>query len=102
MPILYPNQAPACAVFTGACTPEEADGLLDWLRATPAPRADLSGCMTLHTALLQLLLAGGVAIAAPPADPLLMQCLAQSLPAVAAEPAPQPARKRRARAAAQT
>jgi len=123
MPILYPDAAAPCAVFSGACAPEEADGLLEWLRNTPAPSADLSGCAGLHTALLQLLLAGRVAIAAPPGDPRLAECLALALPdAPAARPDatpksqpnptqsnpaqpgpahPRPARKRRAPAATQ-
>ncbi|GGE12980.1 hypothetical protein GCM10011390_35110 [Aureimonas endophytica] len=53
------------------CTVEEALPLLDALRETPTLVADLSDCLSLHSAVLQCLLAAGTRIAAPPADPLL-------------------------------
>lgn len=55
--------------------------LLDWLRRTAAPSADLSACTEPHTALVQLLLAARVHLAAPPADSVLADCLAAHLPA---------------------
>jgi hypothetical protein len=118
MPITYLTEAAdeaggaACAVFEGVCAPEEADGLLEWLRAAPDAACDLTACGDLHTSLLQLLLAGRVRLAAAPADKVLASCLA-GLPTGAAagrgrEPAdlaeaPQPPARarRRARAAAE-
>jgi hypothetical protein len=63
------------AVFAGNCAPEEADALLEWLRATPAPSVDLGACDALHTALVQLLLAASARIVAPPPDAVLAACL---------------------------
>jgi hypothetical protein len=63
------------AVFSGRCVPEEADALLDWLRATPNATVDLVSCETLHTALAQLLMTAHVRLLAPPADALLAACL---------------------------
>jgi hypothetical protein len=83
MPISYSDQGDtARAIFTGHCAPEEADALLEWLRRTPAPRADLAGCDGLHMALAQLLLAGRAVIDPPPPDPTLASCLRASAPGV--------------------
>lgn len=76
MPIRYADSGPA--LFSGRCAPEEADALLQWLRETPDPSADLAACDDLHTALLQLLLAARVRIAAPPPDPWLAGVLADA------------------------
>lgn len=73
MPITY---AEGLATFSGACTVEEAEPLLDWLRTTPEPAVDLSDCAAPHSAVVQLLLAIGPRIAAPPPDPLLAAALA--------------------------
>jgi hypothetical protein len=73
MPIQYRENE---AVFEGRCEPEEADALLEWLRRTPEPAADLGTCLDLHTALAQLLLAACVRIAAAPPDRFLAACLA--------------------------
>lgn len=67
----------ATARFVGACTVEEAEALLDWLRATPDAAVDLSGCTAAHSALLQLVLATAPRLAAPPPDPLLAAALAR-------------------------
>lgn len=85
MPIRYDpgddadGAAGARAIFEGTCVPEEADALLDWLRRTRAPAADLSACQGLHTALAQLLLAAGVHVLAWPPDPLLAACLGTAM-----------------------
>jgi len=50
---------------------------------------------------LQLLMVARVGIAAPPADRHLAESLADALPAATPAPPSRPARKRRARAAAQ-
>jgi hypothetical protein len=59
------------AVLEGVVTVEEAEPLADWLRRTSAPRVNLRKCTHLHTAVLQCLLAAGVTISVPPADPFL-------------------------------
>jgi hypothetical protein len=76
MPIAY---AEGLATLTGACTVEEAEPFLDWLRTTPEPAVDLAGCAAPHSAIVQLLLATGPRIAAPPPDPLLARALAPYL-----------------------
>lgn len=66
MPIRFEGET---ARFTGDCAVDEAPPLAEWLEAAAKPRADLAACTGLHTALLQLLLAGGGMLAAPPRDP---------------------------------
>ena len=83
MPIQYYDDQ---AVFEGRCEPEEADGLLGWLRRTPHPQADLGACVDLHTALAQLLLVAAVRVAAPPPDSFLAACLGAAALARAAIP----------------
>ncbi|TWA85246.1 hypothetical protein FBY14_11586 [Azospirillum brasilense] len=63
MPIHFDDRT---ARFEGACTVEEAIPLAEWLCAAEEPRLDLGGCTSLHTALLQVLLAAGKPIAVPP------------------------------------
>jgi hypothetical protein len=75
MPLRYPDDDPSCVRFEGSCAPEEAETLLEWLRRTPAPAADLSACSDLHMALAQLLLAARVRLCAPPPDAVLAACL---------------------------
>jgi hypothetical protein len=100
MPIQLPRDGGTRAVFAGRCDPEDADGLLDWLRRTPDAEADLAACTDLHTALAQLLFAGRVRLAAPPADRVLAECLhAAGLPAAGLAPAiaapkPQPRQRK--------
>lgn len=42
--------------FEGHCEVHEAESFADWLRANPSSRLDLSRCIHMHTALLQLVL----------------------------------------------
>lgn len=67
------------AVLDGACTVEEAEPLLRWLRETPDAQLDLSGCTALHAALAQLMLAARPRVVAPPPDPVLAAALASPL-----------------------
>lgn len=67
------------AVFDDACTVEEAEPLLQWLRETPDAAVDLGGCAALHAALAQVLLAARPHLVAPPSDPVLAAALAASL-----------------------
>jgi hypothetical protein len=64
------------AVLEGHCSVEEAEPLLEWLRAAPAPAVDLSACAHAHTAVLQVLLALRPALAAAPADEFLARLCA--------------------------
>ncbi len=98
MPVRYVD---ALAIFEGPCAPEEADALLEWLRRTAKPSADLRACDAPHTALVQLLLAARVNLAAAPPDPMLAACLGAHLP-LAAAPDPAPPGKLRSRAGRQT
>jgi hypothetical protein len=75
MPIVLAAGPSPRAIFSGPCGPDEADALLEWLRATPDAAADLGACESLHTALAQLLMAAGVCLAPPPPDALLAECL---------------------------
>lgn len=68
MPIRYNK---TIAHFEGACLPDEALDLIEWLRGAKAPKVDLRGCSHLHTSLLQVLLVSRPKITAPPADPFL-------------------------------
>lgn len=77
MPIRFEERK---VVFDGDCTLEEAMALAEWLETGPTATADLSACTGMHTALLQLLLAGGVRLDAPPADPFLARWVAPVLP----------------------
>ena len=76
MPIRYAEGDEPCAIFEARCVAEEADTLLEWLRRTYQPAADLRGCTDLHTALMQLLLGATPRIEAFPSDPLLAGPLA--------------------------
>ena len=77
MPVILDD---ALAVFEGACSVEEAEPLLAWLRETPDAAVDLARCATLHAALAQLLLAARPRLVAPPADPVLAAALASRQP----------------------
>lgn len=48
-------------VLDGVCPVEDAEPLLQMLQATPAAVVDWSQCQRLHTAVLQVLLASGIA-----------------------------------------
>lgn len=79
MPIRFEDRT---ARFDGACTVDEAIPLAEWLEATEAPRLDLGPCTGLHTALLQVLMAGRATVAAAPEDAFLRNWV---MPALAKE-----------------
>jgi alpha-D-ribose 1-methylphosphonate 5-triphosphate diphosphatase PhnM len=56
------------AVLSDVVSVEETEGLLEWLQAHPKGKLDLSGCVHLHTANLQVLMAARPSIAAWPQD----------------------------------
>ncbi len=76
------------AALEGHLGAEDAEGLLAWLRAQATPQVHLGRCESLHTALLQTLLALAPRIKAPPADPWLCQVLGLSAPTVPATGSP--------------
>jgi len=63
------------AALEGHLGAEDAEALLAWLRSKPRPLVHLGRCESLHTALLQTLLAFAPAVKAPPANPWLCQAL---------------------------
>lgn len=71
------------AVLTGIIAVEETEPLAAWLRAhgtlRPPARVDLGGCLHLHTAVLQALLAAKVQVSVPPTDPFLQEWVAPLL-----------------------
>ena len=83
MPAIYEG---AVATLTGACTVEEAEPMLDWLRQAVEPAMDLAGLVTAHSAVVQLILATMPRILALPPDPVLAAALAAGLPAHALPP----------------
>lgn len=56
------------ALFTEVVSVEEAEALLEWLQKKPSAKIDLSACVHLHPANLQVMMAAGVSITAWPAD----------------------------------
>ncbi len=56
------------ATLEGVCAVEEAEPLLAWLREHPRGRVNLARLEHPHTAVLQVLMALGPAVSAPPKD----------------------------------
>lgn len=63
------------ARLSGHIAIEEAEVLAEWLRATPEATLDLAACEGLHSAVLQVLLAGAARLSAAPPDALLATLL---------------------------
>ena len=57
------------AVLSDVVTVEETEGLLEWLQTHPQGKLDLSSCVHLHAANLQVLMAARPSVAAWPRDP---------------------------------
>lgn len=72
MPIRFTEDT---ASFEEVCTVEEAETLLQWLQDRPQGTIKLKECTHVHTAIVQVLLAGRVIVALPPADPDLARWL---------------------------
>lgn len=68
------------AALGGVVTVEDAEGLMQWLRAQAKPAVHLGRCEHLHAAALQVLLALRPRVVAPPADPWLAAALGGSAP----------------------
>ena len=60
--------------FDGHCPIEEAQPLFDALRGVDAPIFDVSRALSLHTAIVQLMLASAGAVRGAPADLWLAAC----------------------------
>ncbi|MBV1777230.1 hypothetical protein KSF73_16030 [Burkholderiaceae bacterium DAT-1] len=54
------------AVVTGSATVEEAEGLREWLQKKKSAKVDLAACTHLHSANLQVLMAGKQVVTAWP------------------------------------
>jgi hypothetical protein len=67
------------AALTGHCTVEEAEPVLAWLLANRQGRLDLSRCVHLHAAVLQVLMALRPAISKYPSAPALASVLTAAL-----------------------
>lgn len=63
------------AVFEGICRVEDAESLLAWRIKHPKGTLDLSGCEHIHSAVLQVMLAGDIPLASLPGSPRLAQVL---------------------------
>ncbi|MDY7574815.1 hypothetical protein [Actimicrobium sp. CCI2.3] len=68
MPIQYKKNL---AVFDDVVSVEDAEDLLQWCQKNPKAKADFSGCIHLHAANLQVLMAAGVTVTNWPHDPSL-------------------------------
>ncbi len=72
----------------GHCTAEDAQPLFDALRGVDCPIFDVGNTRSLHTAIVQIVLASQGGIRGALADPVLAACLrGRALPASAALPA---------------
>jgi hypothetical protein len=67
------------AMFEDTIGADEAEPLLEWLQRRPAPRIDFAGCVHVHPANLQVLMAADVAVIEWPADPQLAMWLRSAL-----------------------
>ncbi|MET0026914.1 MAG: hypothetical protein ABW101_04705 [Candidatus Thiodiazotropha sp.] len=56
------------AVLDGICAIEEAETLLEWLLENPKGKLNLKQCEHMHTSILQVLMAVGPSLSAPPAN----------------------------------
>lgn len=63
-------------VLEGACPVEDAEPLLQLMQKFPAAALDWTRCSQLHTAVLQVILAGRMTPAGPCGDPWVRQWLA--------------------------
>ena len=64
------------AALEGHVPPEDAEALLAWVRTQRRPAVHLGHCQSLHTAVLQVLLAARPTVKVPPAEPRLASLLA--------------------------
>jgi hypothetical protein len=67
------------AVISGECLAEEAENLLTWLQVHPESPVNLSECLHIHPACLQVLMAANANLAGLPADPILATLLQKAI-----------------------
>jgi hypothetical protein len=67
-------------ILEGACGVEDAQPLLQLLQVTTPPAVDWTTCSHLHTAVVQVLLASGIAPKGPCGDSWVREWLAPELP----------------------
>ena len=63
----------------GSCPVEDAEALLQQLLAAPSPKVDWSACETAHTAVIQVLLASGIAPSGEPKSQFLRDYISGAL-----------------------
>ncbi|MEK8086314.1 hypothetical protein WNB94_07860 [Aquabacterium sp. A3] len=66
------------AALEDIVTVEDAEGLFDWLKQQAKPAVNLSKCVHLHAAVLQVLLMVRPKVVGAVNDPLLSQALAHT------------------------
>ncbi len=76
MPIEYKKNL---AVFRDVVSVDEAEALLEWLQKKSTARVDLSNCIHMHPANLQVLMAANTVISAWPADTVFATWLRSAL-----------------------
>ena len=67
-------------ILEDACAVEDAESLLRLLLATPTPAIDWTSCSNLHTAVVQVILASGIAPTGRCGDAWVRQWLAPEPP----------------------
>ena len=67
------------AVFKDVVNVEEAEALLEWLQKKQGARVDLSACVHLHPANLQVLMVAAPTITSWPRDSVLTEWLKSAL-----------------------
>jgi hypothetical protein len=72
MPLRYEGET---VHLDGYCTAEEALPLQEFLLDKPQRRVGMEHCVSLHTALLQVLLAARSRVRALPPSPVLARCI---------------------------
>jgi len=66
-------------ILDGVCAVEDAEPLLQMLQITPVPIVDWTRCRQLHTAVIQVIMASGVAPVGPCGDVWVKQWLEPKL-----------------------
>jgi anti-anti-sigma regulatory factor len=72
MAILYKKNK---ALFHGQVSAEEAEALLEWLQKTKHAEVDFTEARHIHTAVIQVLLAGDIRVSAWPKESFLQTWL---------------------------
>jgi hypothetical protein len=73
------KRADGVIALTGSCPVEDAEALLQLLLAAPSPRVDWSACESAHTAVVQVLIASGIAPSGEPKTQFLREHISGAL-----------------------